>query len=219
MTDQAIRLPCPVFVITMDAGNWSRISAQLQHWGDCVHPLAATDGAGIRVQEWIADGRYSPRSDALYQDPGWAMTRGELGCSDSHIRIWQRIVDTNLPGAVIFEDDADVPAVLPSLIGKAWSHRDRWDLVYFGYNWKPETRPIDGINEFVVPDIADQWHVAHAYMVTNAGAARLLRDALPITLPVDVYMARLTRHALRAWQTTESRVPAVDRASSTQGIR
>ena len=50
---------------------------------------------------------------------GRGTTRGEIGCALSHHGIYRRIVERDLPGALILEDDAllgrDLPAVLKSI--------------------------------------------------------------------------------------------------------
>lgn len=50
---------------------------------------------------------------------GRGMTRGEIGCALSHHGIYRQIVERDLPGALILEDDAllgrDLPAVLKSI--------------------------------------------------------------------------------------------------------
>jgi glycosyl transferase family 25 len=207
--------PCLVFVITMRPPFWSRLQRQLADWGTVAERVDATDGNTIDVAQWIADGRYRPAADG-----DRALTRGELGCSDSHRRVWAQIVQRDLPGALVLEDDADPPPDLPQWIARAWRLRSRWDLLYLGYNWQPGTRPIGGEQDFVVPDIAQAWHVMHAYLVTQGGAQCLLDGALPIRVPVDVYAARRTRSDLRAWQSVRSVVSTVAETwSSTQGIR
>jgi glycosyl transferase family 25 len=207
--------PCPVFVITMRPPFWSRLQRQLADLGTRAERVDGTDGNTIDVAQWIAEGRCQPAADG-----DRALTRGELGCSDSHRRVWAQIVQRDLPGALVLEDDADPPPDLPQWIARAWSRRSRWDLLYLGYNWQPATRPIEGEPHFVVPDIAQAWHVMHAYLVTQGGAQCLLDGALPIRVPVDVYAARRTRSDLRAWQSVRSVVPTVAGTwSSTQGIR
>jgi glycosyl transferase, family 25 len=207
--------PCPVFVITMRPPLWSRLQRRLAEWGTVVHRVEGTDGNAIDVAQWIAEGRYHPPAAG-----DRAMTRGELGCSDSHRRVWTEIVQRDLPGALVLEDDADPPPDLPQWIARAWRLRSRWDLLYLGYNWPPATQPIAGEQDFVVPDIAQAWHVMHAYLVTQGGAQCLLDGAVPIRVPVDVHAARRSGSGLRAWQSVRSVVPTVaDTWSSTQGIR
>ncbi len=210
----AARLPCPAFVITMRPAFWDALRQRLADWGDALQAWPATDGHGIDPAQWIAEGRYVP------PDAGAGMTRGELGCSDSHRRVWAHVVEQDLSGALVLEDDADVPGDLPAWIELAWFQRAHWDLLYLGYNWQPPAQPVPGAPDFAVPDIADAWHVMHAYLVTQAGARRLLERTLPICLPVDVAVARATRHGLRVWQSARSLVGTVaDTWSSTQGIR
>ena len=207
-------MPCPIVVITMRPEFWKRLHRQLAGWIGQVRVCEATDGRTIDVAGWIAGRRYQPG-----EAPS-GMTRGELGCSDSHQRVWRHVVQSGAEGALVLEDDADVPPDLPLWVQAAWRYRDRWDLAYLGYNWQPNARPVPDVAGFEIPDLAGAWHVMHAYLLTQRGAKRLLQDALPIRLPLDVYVARCTQAGLRAWQSVRPVVPTIaDTWSSTQGIR
>jgi hypothetical protein len=129
------------------------------------------------------------------------------------------VVEAGLPGALVLEDDADVPADLLQWVNAAWRHRDRWHLLYLGHTGWAQALPIDGVPEFQIPLIAHAWNVTHAYLVTHDGAHRLLKDALPARVPVDVYVARQTVVGLLAWQSARPIVTThEDTFSSTQGI-
>jgi GR25 family glycosyltransferase involved in LPS biosynthesis len=210
-------LPCPVIAISMRPAFWERLQGQLAGFGQHDAILCqSTDGNRIDVAAWVAQGRWQPPPD----DDGRPMTRGELGCSDSHRRAWSYIVEAALPGALVLEDDADLPADLPQWVREAWQYRDRWEVLYLGHTGWAMALPIDGVPQFQIPLIAHAWNVTHAYLVTHDGARRLLRHALPIRSPVDVYMARLTVAGLLAWQSARPVVATRgDTYSSTQGIR
>jgi glycosyl transferase, family 25 len=208
--------PCPVIAISMRPAFWDELRSQLADAGAPGAILCeATDGRRIDAPAWIAQGRYRPSDEP----DGRPLTRGELGCSDSHQRVWSHVVSAGLPGALVLEDDVTVPPDLPRWVDAAWQHRERWDLVYLGHTGWARTLPIDGAPDFRIPLIAHAWHVTHAYLVTQQGARRLLRDAVPVRLPVDIYMARCTVAGLLAWQSARPVVGTrADTYSSTQAI-
>jgi glycosyl transferase, family 25 len=209
-------LPCPVIAISMRPAFWDGLRSHFATAGEPEPILCqATDGRQIDADAWIAQGRYRPSDE-----PGARrLTRGELGCSDSHQRVWSHVVAAELPGALVLEDDVTVPPDLPQWVQAAWQHRERWDLVYLGHTGWAATLPIDGAPDFRIPLIAHAWHVTHAYLVTQHGARRLLRDAVPVRLPVDIYMARCTVAGLLAWQSARPVVGTrADTYSSTQAI-
>lgn len=55
------------------------------------------------------------------------------------------------------------------------------------------TKPIDGTDIFVYPDNID-FIVGHGYVVSNAGAKKLLEHRYPVIMPVDCYMAQHTHY-------------------------
>ena len=204
--------------------------ARLPPGTSCTH-VPATDGRTIDVDEWRTRGRWSDDTAlrrAFQNDPTFLdrypapLTRGELGCYDSHRRVWLRIVEQNLDVAVICEDDAAVGPAEHARIAaelaaaQAGQGPAQWDLLYFGTNWDPPVAPRgSGLGE---PQIYGAFHVLHAYAITRRGARALLETATPALFPVDVYVAAQSRR-LRVLQTTPSIVRTVDAPSDTQGIR
>ncbi|MCW3479623.1 glycosyltransferase family 25 protein [Neisseriaceae bacterium JH1-16] len=50
------------------------------------------------------------------------LSLGEIGCALSHIGVYQRIVDEQIPQALILEDDAQLGCELPAILG----HLETW---------------------------------------------------------------------------------------------
>src|SRR5512133_1786180 len=90
-------IPCPIVVITMRPEFWKPLRQQLAPWSEHLRVCEATDGRTIDVASWIAQGRYRTG------DAPSGMTRGELGCSDSHQRVWASIVQSGVAGALVLE--------------------------------------------------------------------------------------------------------------------
>jgi len=129
-------------------------------------------------------------------------TPGAVGCTLSHIKAWEYLVNSPAQALVIFEDDADIPldfnARLTHLMNELPSD---WDVITFyntrfstsyGCSADPATAPFYGCTGLMG---------SHAYMVSRRGAQRLLARARPIELHVDAYIAFMSRmgHAKLQW--------------------
>lgn len=207
--------PWPIYVISLRPEFWARLDKQARAMGLFPACWAGTDGKSIDLDAWRRDGQFEPATDPAERP----MTRGEVGCSYSHQRIWAHVIAAGLPGALILEDDAELPPGLPQWLERAQRHAREWDILYLGFTQWARTQPVEHAPGFVIPDLAGGWHVMHAYLVTRAGAQGLLSGALPIRAPVDLYVSKLTQSRVRAWQTQEPVVGVcAGTFSSTQGI-
>lgn len=116
-----------------------------------------------------ADGEF--RRLNLFKRPGIMHTRGERGCSASHLRVYERMVRDDVPRAVVYEDDAlpcdDYADYLPTLLDLARP----FDLVLIGHMHPDPGRRSDAL---VVPGNS---YAYHAYTITLAGARTVLDDA------------------------------------------
>jgi GR25 family glycosyltransferase involved in LPS biosynthesis len=207
--------PWPVFVISMRPEFWARLEAQATALGLPATRFDATDGKSIDLEQWKRDGLFEPPADPSAR----LMTRGEIGCAHSHAQVWSHVAGARLEGALILEDDADLPPDLPEWLARAQRHAGEWDILYLGFSPWAHTVPVAHAPGFVIPDLAPAWNVMHAYLVTAAGAQALLDGAQPIRLPVDVYVSRRTQSGVRAWQAEKPVVGLCQGTySSTQGI-
>lgn len=109
----------------------------------------------------------------------------ELSCSYSHRRIWQMLVERNLPGAIVFEDDAVLSSALPKRISEIARQLKSLDLI------RLETR----LMPVLVEDDDAGWlrrlysfHFGSAgYAVSRKGAECLLENE-EHDVPVDDYL-------------------------------
>lgn len=115
---------------------------------------------------------------------------GEVGCFESHRQAWQRIVDRNLPGAYILEDDVAVASDFASL-RYAPELLDRTDII------KLDTYPRESLYAATRQPLAEGRHLqrlvgtensASCYFLTNRGARRLLERSRDYFMPVDLLM-------------------------------
>ena len=136
-------------------------------------------------------------------DFGTILTRGEVACALSHFGVHEKIINENLERVIILEDDVaigeDFLGVLRSrakfprdaeLIfyhhGKAKSFPWRRKRIYKNYRIARYRAPTKHSKRSIVS--------AAAYELTRSGAEKMLRDAFPIKLPVDVHIGYIQRN-------------------------
>lgn len=123
------------------------------------------------------------------------ITPGEIGCSLSHLKIWQKIKSDNCKNALILEDDSVLaiePEIFHSIVDRELQnltqHNYNWDMLYLGRS--PLTPDIMRLNENLVKP-GYSWG-SHAYMLSQSGAEKLLvGDIKQNLIPVDEYLSAM----------------------------
>ena len=140
--------------------------------------------------------------------------RGAVGCSLSHISMWQEFVsdpDLKVTHMIVFEDDTNLDPfrVSGSLAKYLQSQIDilpsGWDVMLAGYNRLRDCNPWE--TPAVVPKISRtvtepeahckceaefldirSFFGTHCYIISREGARKMLVNALPIESHIDGYM-------------------------------
>jgi len=136
------------------------------------------------------------------------MSGGERGCAHSHLRLWRLAAERSEP-TLCLEDDVQLcfnrSGNLGLSSGKVFTQRLRsilqhvpsdWDVIYLGWggwrgghyrHWKadayenPETDGLFRRAEYIWTTVA--------YVISQAGARKLLAAGVPLNQPVDNFMA------------------------------
>lgn len=117
---------------------------------------------------------------------------GAIGCSLSHIKIWEKIVKENIPYMFVFEDDAWVMGIkMDDVLNRLDELPDDWHVYMIG---QPHTI-LEGL------PVANRTHLykltrfcgTHGYIINNAGARWLLEKGMlfPIQQQIDAHMSEL----------------------------
>jgi glycosyl transferase family 25 len=172
------------FAISMRILRWNGMKARLGKWAPHVKLWSATNGAGINIDEYKAIGKL---------DQNATLRRGEIGCYDSHMRIWKYIIDHHIPLTLILEDDANLRYDRHSEFQLARASQEAqqvkgWDLLYIGHNGQ-NTDKNEHVTESLMRPIG--FKGLFGYLLTENGAKVCLAHALPFKLPVDVLVANL----------------------------
>jgi len=184
----------PIFIISIRERRWLDMRRILQPLQQHLVHWRGTDGRTINVEQWKRLGRIGgPRT----------YKRGQIGCYDSHRRIWQHIVDKKLPYALILEDDAGLtchPAMLNKLsqvLDDVNKHDAHWELLYLARSRlrQPIVRKLTA--HLAIPKYKS-WG-CFAYAVSQSGARKLLAHSQPMKHTLDAYVSMIGSRHLKTY--------------------
>lgn len=181
-----------VINLPRDRERLTHVSKLMEERGIPFELVEAVDGRALTAEEWD---RWVPPSGAPRP-----LIPGEVGCFLSHRRLWERIVERELPYGVVFEDDIqlspDAGAVLSDL---GWLPRDadivrlETTLVTVVLDRLPAAslwnRAVRRLHSF-------HWGTA-GYIISRRAAKALLNLNSSITIQVDDFMFNPERAAFR----------------------
>lgn len=211
--------PMPVYVVNLprDADRMQRMAAQLEALGLRFERIDAVLGRALSDAE-RATLYDAERNRHRFHDP---LVPGEIGCYASHLKVWQRLVDGRDEAALVLEDDVLLrPALVPVLHAVA-TLPPRWDMVkLIGRDrespWRawPLCEGIQLIRYRRVPSLTS------AYVVSRAGATKLLAHRRPFFRPIDTDLRHWWECDLRLYGTQPYPVAhGPDAAQSSIGKR
>jgi GR25 family glycosyltransferase involved in LPS biosynthesis len=111
-------------------------------------------------------------------------TIGAIGCSLSHYSVWKKFLETDSPYCLVLEDDAQVRSGLAELVIDASHDIPDFDVWLLSYKLYDKTLlPVGKAWKSPV----NFWGTS-AYILSRAGAKRLMEDFFPIECHLDKYM-------------------------------
>lgn len=190
----------PIFVISLarEAERRTRMTQELA--GFDVEFFDAVDGATLNAAQ------YAHRMDTEWFRimRGRELDPGEIGCFLSHYNLWERLVETGTPCALILEDDARLEDGFAVIIDEAMKIAAEWDVVYLARMKKP----LRTVRTVAVLD-GCRWLVqcrrrtgGVGYLIRLEAAEALLHYCWRIRAPID--------YLYTGWWDNGLRVYAVD---------
>lgn len=175
----------PVFLINLerDVKRLEAATAELRRHNQAWNRVPAVDGQ-LLTSEKVAR-VYDPRGNA--EQGKHPMTAPEIGCYLSHLKAWEKIVESGAPGGVVFEDGFTVTGDLgQALLGLA-ADQGRWDMVKL-FSPRPDGKLLRRRRLIGDLHIGEPYRIPPTmlgYALRRGAAERLIAHSLPVTRPVD----------------------------------
>jgi len=129
---------------------------------------------------------------------GRELLLGEIGCALSHKKIYQEIIDKNLPYAVILEDDALIGSEFKEIVSLIIEKKIDYDIVLLGHNRgfknKEVVDSIDSLwsryrlnNNYRLGSLVKGGLGTYGYFISQKGTKKLLGflECNSLYLPID----------------------------------
>ena len=182
----------PIFVINLERNRQRREFAlqKLADLGLKGEIFPAVDGKTLDLNELKSKAVYD---DAVAHDKfSRSLSRGEIGCSLSHLRLYKKIVDEDIDTALILEDDAmfvdDVRKQLTGLLGRLPSDSDLVQLIYECKDHSPIAPGLVRFHSRSCMPVASA-----GYLIRKSGARKMLAEGYPVRYPADSFIGRSPR--------------------------
>jgi GR25 family glycosyltransferase involved in LPS biosynthesis len=184
-----------VYVISLSDNIYTKAVENLRKTGlKNIKKFDAIKGSSLK--DFIRDpknvsikGHYDvsiPNNRSAHSDLG---TLNAIGCYLSHVKLWEKIVDENLPGMFIFESDAVCKTKLFEYT-KQFLNTKNPHVLFFGYLFTivNAKNKIPGTS---LVKLDKRMYGLHAYYITYAGAKALLKNVFPVEEQLDSYISDL----------------------------
>ncbi|MDR2430220.1 MAG: glycosyltransferase family 25 protein [Puniceicoccales bacterium] len=172
----------PVFIVNLPDATARReaILSQCHALGLHATLVEAVDGRHLSPEE-LASCYNAKRANAS----GRELSRPEIGCALSHLKIYRQILENNLPCALVLEDDAQPGKNLPEVLREVAKKTspETPSVILFShlkyYVLKNAVR-LDCGAKIVFPYPKRNAAGAYGYFVTRTGARLLLENLSPV---------------------------------------
>ncbi|SFO92835.1 glycosyltransferase family 25 protein [Tranquillimonas alkanivorans] len=134
---------------------------------------------------------------AFERNTGGALLPGKIGCYHSHLRVWQKLVDSGRPAALILEDDVVFHDDFLTALDTALAAADHWDAIRFNAIRAKLPVPQGTAGDYTINAYVGPFTGNGAYLIKREVAQRLLPGLLPMTRPLDHELNRFFVHDYR----------------------
>ena len=200
------------FVISLPDATTRRAAMNAMLAGNIEYEiLDATAGKDLagREREFCKD-LYCPRA---FRD----LSLNEIACSLSHKRAMERFLASGADYGLILEDDAFI--AIENFARIASVARAKFDLDFMKISGSGDPllfgkvyEKSDDVTIIAVPSISSG---AHAYIVSRAGARKLINTILPVSEPYDLFLRNIYAHKCAIFETSPWLAKLSDDAANT----
>ncbi len=191
LSDDVAPLPnCPIFVVSLTSATARRAAFTTR-----------AEGCGLDWQFFNAYETLLPSLDYSERDAiihtGRPLHRRELGCYSSHFALWEKIANSDMPQAIILEDDVVIDWNFARVLlsrDMAAENVHYLKLYYMrGVPFRMLRDPFLGRNLIRFSGFA---YGMQAYLLTREGAQRLIEKLRHVSRPIDDELDRDWNHGL-----------------------
>jgi GR25 family glycosyltransferase involved in LPS biosynthesis len=145
-------------------------------------------------------------------------SRGAIGASLSHLKVWQTFLKSNAKYALVLEDDVKLPATFSMMVKDcAKDLPANWDVWILGWNHSPVDTGKHGQNPFrrILHFVG-----AHCYILSRKAAKLFVDEAFPIETHVEHYMNNVAfLKGLSIVRDIRLHLPQMDRILNISDVR
>ncbi len=185
----------PVFVINLPESTDRKAFMKTQCEGMGISPIFIDAVYGKDLTKSEISQYCNQKAKQLF---GRELLLGEIGCALSHKKIYQKMIDDNIPYAVILEDDAVVKEGFNEVVSLVCKNNLSWHIIllghYRGFEHNQETNSIDSIwsryslnKTYRLGKIVKGGLGTHGYIISQEGAKQILGflEYDELYLPID----------------------------------
>ena len=176
-------LPIVFINLDRDAERRTRLLAELQQIDMPSERFPAVWWADVppeQASRWYSDDLNARQ----YYKP---LRNGEKGCYASHIGAWQQLLASDAPALVVLEDDVRLTPQFADVVNAIAALQEPWDMVKLLGRDREKVRsqrPL--VHGTALVDYSRVPSMTAGYVVSRAGAAKLLAHRQPFGRPIDV---------------------------------
>lgn len=172
----------PIYILSLEGEEERRepLRSALSDMGLSSEVLIGVNGRN-GLPHWAEEKILRTRVDPAARP----LTDGEYACALSHVNAYHKILDGNIPGAIIFEDDARIDDGFKKFVDARGYAAG--DIVLLGHRgcWGRRFHKREISPGLHLHRVAITPHLAHAYSISFDGARVLLEYATPVREPAD----------------------------------
>lgn len=166
-----------------NTARMERAAQELARCGVAFSRFEAVSGRALSAEDLVRV--YD--SEANKKRARHSLIAPEIGCYLSHVALWQRIAESDAPGAVILEDDFAAADDLDDVLRAVAEDAGDWELVKL-FSARVTQKMLDCRSLGPGRSIGVPYKVPNTtlgYAIRREAAARLAAAALPVSRPID----------------------------------
>jgi glycosyl transferase family 25 len=188
----------PIYVLNLERSPERRafILGHLAEMGMTANVFPAVDGRALDIPELERKGVY--RDAVAHEKFSRSLSPAEIGCALSHVGLYEKLVREGIEMALVLEDDAMLVSGFQESLGALISELPPdWDVVQLIFKCEDVEPHSQHLVRFAMRTAMPV--AAAGYLISKAGAARLVDNAYPLRYPADSLIGRSPRWGAKVY--------------------